>query len=320
MKKINVERASIEVFGGCNYECVMCPQSSGRGTSWTRKMPLDHFAYLLDQLDGKPLIQLEGSGEAFMAKDLHLYIEECKKRNMPTFVKTNGSFKKESLDRCLSAGLTYIRFSVIGYDRRSYKKHMSVDNFNTVLDNILYCKEQISRHNYNCAASIYHLVTGEIDKDDEIQLYQKIAEYTSCLSYVWKMHNWSGNRDINSRSIMHERKSCGRPFANEITIRAGGEPGRTGAITPCTQTLGPPNEQESVLGYSDRESLYDIWNGDLYNNLRKKHREKDFDSISYCKNCDFLYDDPEVLVWTNDKTAKVGQIQGTDINLLEDFE
>ena len=132
------------------------------------------------------------------------------------------------------------------------------------------------------------------------------------------MHNWSGNLDIDARNLFKEKRSCGRPFADEITIRAGGEPGRIGAVTPCTQTLGPPNEKDSVLGYSDRESLYDIWNGQLYNELRHKHSVRDFDSISYCKNCDFLYDDLEVLVWTNDVNAKVGQIQGTDLNLLEE--
>ena len=31
--------------------------------------------------------------------------------------------------------------------------------------------------------------------------------------------------------------------------------------------------------------------------------KKDFDSIEYCKNC-ILYEDPEVLVWSNDPEAR----------------
>ena len=34
----------MEVFGGCNYTCQMCPQSNpGRGKNFTRKMPLKEF-------------------------------------------------------------------------------------------------------------------------------------------------------------------------------------------------------------------------------------------------------------------------------------
>ena len=47
-------RAVIEVFGGCNFKCDMCPQSVGRGKDWTRKMPLDLFENILKQLNGKP--------------------------------------------------------------------------------------------------------------------------------------------------------------------------------------------------------------------------------------------------------------------------
>ena len=43
-------------------------------------------------------------------------------------------------------------------------------------------------------------------------------------------------------------------FAPEITIRAGGEKGRTAAIVPCCQTLGPPNEEKSILGHLDKEN------------------------------------------------------------------
>ena len=47
----------------------------------------------------------------------------------------------------------------------------------------------------------------------------------------------------------------------------------------------------------------------------KAHEEKNFDKIDYCKNCDFLYDDPEAIVWTNDKNHKLYNMLGTG----EDF-
>ena len=52
--------------------------------------------------------------------------------------------------------------------------------------------------------------------------------------------------------------------------------------------------------------------GKKYEELREAHNEKDFDRIEYCKNCDLLYEEPESLVWTNDKSAEVGQVLGAD--------
>ena len=49
---LELKRVVMEVFGGCNYTCQMCPQSNpGRGKNFTRKMKLSEFEKTLDQLD-----------------------------------------------------------------------------------------------------------------------------------------------------------------------------------------------------------------------------------------------------------------------------
>lgn len=131
------------------------------------------------------------------------------------------------------------------------------------------------------------------------------------------MHNWSGNYNPDYVRDTSKRRTCGRPFAPEITIRSGGIAGLKGAVTPCCQTMGPPNEGKSVLGHTQIQTIEEIWYGDEYNNLRKAHEMGDFDSIDYCKNCDFLYEDPEVLVWSNDKTASTDHMLGTNFSLRD---
>ena len=85
-----LKRVVLEVFGGCNYTCQMCPQSTpGRGSSFTRKMPLKDFKKIIDDLVpkyGKPQINLEGSGEPTMAKDLPDYIKAVKEKNLKCFM------------------------------------------------------------------------------------------------------------------------------------------------------------------------------------------------------------------------------------------
>ncbi len=306
---IDVQRAVIEVAGGCNYKCQMCPQTTGRGKEWTKKMPLKSFENILQQLEPNPetVIQLEGSGEPTLAKDLPKYIELCNKYGFKSYMFTNafrlkGQYMKDVVD----AGIDFIRVSVIGYNREKYIEWMAADNFDAIIDNVTALQE----YSKTCTVSSYHLILDNHQMEYEVEQYRKnFIDVVGTEAYIWKQHNWSGNWQpvyVRDTSV---RKSCGRPFANEITIRANGK------VTPCCQTMGPPNEEKSVLGDTNSEKLVDIYHGELYNQLRLKHAFKQFDDIEYCKNCDFLYDDPEVLVWSNNADFKVKQMLGTRINL-----
>jgi len=311
----DLQRAVIEVFGGCNYTCAMCPQTNpGRGKEWTRKMPLPLFEEILDQLPGKPIVNLEGSGEPTMAKDLPKYIQACTDRGLKSYIYTNGFRLKDQFMRdCVNAGLSYARFSVIGYDPVTYKKWMDSDNFDAVMENIAAIQAYGGTE-----ISTYHLILDEHDIPVEIQKYREnVIDRHNTIGYIWKMHNWSGNYEPGYERKIDKRRSCGRPFSPEIVVRAGGNDGHRAAVTPCCQTLGPPNESKSVLGHLDHQSLEEVWNGELYEDLRKAHREKDFDRIDYCKDCDFLLHDGDALVWTNDPKAELEHMLGTSFSLKE---
>tara|TARA_X000000368_G_scaffold211629_1_gene167252 strand:+ start:1114 stop:2115 length:1002 start_codon:yes stop_codon:yes gene_type:complete len=324
-KKVELKRVLMEVFGGCNYTCQMCPQSTpGRDTSFKRKLPLKDFEKILDKITpeyGKPVIGLSGSGEATMAKDLADYIKIVKKRNLSVFIYTNGArVVGDYMKSLVDAGIDLIRFSIIGYNQEVYKKWMNSDNFDLVLKNAKEANDYIKKSNSNCKISTYHLITDNNKIDMEKEKYQKIIKDLDCYGYIWKMHNMSGNyaNSENPRNAK-EKVSCGRPFAPELTVRAGGEPGRLGAVTACCQTLGPPNESKSIMGHLDTESFEEVYFGKRYENLRRVHKEKKFDELDYCKDCDFLFNEPESLVWTNDKDYKLGQMLGVskDFNLVE---
>jgi MoaA/NifB/PqqE/SkfB family radical SAM enzyme len=319
---LKLQRIVMEVFGGCNYTCQMCPQSNpGRGKNFTRKMPLDEFEKILDKIVpkyGSPVINLEGSGEPTMAKDLDKYIVAVKKRGLKCYMycngaRLNGKFMKNVID----AGIDFIRFSVIGYNKEKYKKFMDVDNFELILSNIREIKKYIEQAKSQCRIATYHLITNNEELDFEVEEYKKnIINNLDTIGYIWKMHNWSGNYDNLNPRIKTERRTCGRPFAPELTVRAGGDQGRTGAVVPCCQTLGPPNEAKSILGHLDKDTFEEVYFGKQYQDLRLAHENKNFDSIEYCKNCDFLYEDPEILVWTNDKKAKLHHMLGTDDDFI----
>jgi len=322
MSDLKLKRIVMEVFGGCNYTCQMCPQSNpGRGANFTRKMKLEEFEKTLDMIVpkyGNPQINLEGSGEPTMAKDLPKYVAAVKKRDLKCFMycngaRLNGQFMKDVID----AGIDFVRVSVIGYNREMYKKWMNVDNFNLILSNLSEINKYINVSDSKCQLSSYHLVTDNKNEKYEIDQYKKnvIEKVGLARSYIWKMHNWSGNYENTNPRLGIKKTSCGRPFAPEITIRAGGKEGRTSAMVPCCQTLGPPNEEKSILGHLDKQTFEEVYFGEEYEKLRDAHTREAFDEIEYCKNCDFLYQSKDILAWTNDKDAKLNNMLGTG----EDF-
>ena len=249
----------MEVFGGCNYTCQMCPQTNpGRGKSFTRKMPLADFKKILDQIVpkyGTPQINLEGSGEPTMAKDLPEYINAVKEKGLKCFMYCNGArLNGDFMKRVVDAGIDFIRFSIIGYNREKYKQWMNIDNFELIKQNIRELVNYIKSTNSECKVSTYHLITNNKEIEQEIVYYKNnVINELNVTSYIWKMHNWSGNFSNPNPRKKSSRKSCGRPFAPEITIRAGGAAGRTAAMVPCCQTLGPPNEEKSILGHLDKQ-------------------------------------------------------------------
>ena len=216
---------------------------------------------------------------------------------------------------CVDAGLSMARFSVIGYNKQTYKKMMNRDGFNFVKENMIKMQNYIAKSNSSCIVASYHLILDDQNLKYEVQKYiSNIIEPTQSQASIWKQHNWSGIYD-NPDKRKGLRKTCGRPFAPEITIRAGGVNGKLGAVHPCCQVLG--NDVIATLGHVSDDSIKTIWNNDKYQELRSAHLEKRFDDIEYCKNCDFLVDDPEVLVYNSNEDVELHHMIGTSFSLDE---
>lgn len=319
-----VDRAVIEVNGGCNYTCEMCPQTNpdgstgARGKNWLKKMSLADFEYVVSECAaaGLNVVNLEGSGEPTLARDLPKYIEIVRKHGARAFIYTNGyNLAGKYMMNCVDAGLSLARFSIIGYDKETYKKWMNRDAFGWVKANALAMSEYITLKNSDCVVASYHLILNNQNVDSEVQLYREnFIDPVGSYAEIWKMHNWSGVYDVDYKR-KGKKRTCGRPFSPDLTVRAGGTNGTKLSIAPCCQTLG--RDDDADLGSIDNIPLVDVWNGEKYQWLRQMHAEERFEEIPFCKDCDFLYEDNEVLVWKNNELVQIDKMKGTMFTLKE---
>ena len=308
MKKIR--QLDMELAGGCNYSCDMCPQSSGREKEFNKLLKWETFVKIVDNAieHGVETISLHGGGEPTLNKRFMDCVRYIKERNIHCSTISNGYKLNDKLIQEISeSGLDVIRISAVGYDSETYDKWMKVrkkdtsDRFFRVRENIRKLVEACK--GTNTEVSIQHLIIDINKKDYEVEQYKKNwVDYTGAKSEIWLMHNWSGEYDVVYERRKDKRRGCGRPTSPMLQVRAGGLGKHQGAVVPCCMVLG--NDVEATLGHLDVNTIQEVLDGDKYQELIKAHEEERFDDISYCKNCDQLYEVPESLVWTNIESRK----------------
>ena len=278
-------------------------------------MKIDEFERIVAELSehGLNVVNLEGSGEPTLNKKLPEYIKIVKKYGAKAYAFSNGyRMQGDFMKRCVDAGLDFFRFSIIGYDAEQYNKwmHNTVGgNYGIVLNNLKNMQEYVEESGADTTVATYHLILDQEKIDYEVEQYKKIVEWAGVKTEIWKMHNWSGiYKPTEDRK--GKVKTCGRPFSPDLVIRAGGLDGKTGAVNPCCQVLG--RDEEAVLGHFSDQTFEEIWYGKEYEQLREDHTTGNYPD--YCKGCDFLLDDPEVLVYSNHKRSLYKMV-GTDFNL-----
>jgi hypothetical protein len=313
--RIEIKQLDMELNGGCNYACPMCPQAHGRERDFLKKLPFPIFAKIVDDAAqyGLDTVSLHGSGEPTLNRDMPSFVKYVRDRGLRCLSFTNGLRLDEKMSRGLiEAGLDVLRISCIGYDRESYAHWMSQDTFDKVRENVQRFVALNAEIGGRAQVHLYHLITDLARIDEEIALYRNNwIEATGALGEIWLMHNWAGSEielGYHRETMVATRatrRSCGRPFSPLLQVRAGGLDGHHGAVVACCMVLG--KDSEAVLGHLDSQSIREVVEGAAYDALRRAHREERFDDIPYCKGCDQLYDVPESLVWCNVPGRSYGQ-------------
>lgn len=328
---LRIEQLNIEVAGPCNLQCVTCPQArvnGGREKDFRRLMTLKEFKTVLDDAwqyrppDRPMCISLHGSGEPTLNRELPEIIQYAKAKGhkeSDTYVSffTHGNNLNPYLSsKVIEAGINEVTVSFIGYDRESANRSMVGGDFDWVMNNIRAFQDILRSGNYShTKINTRHLIIDYARKEWEVIEYQRnIINPLGVESEIWLQHNWDGHyvtlgssREEMAKARGLTRRSCGRPHANYLEVRAGGIGAHKLAVVACPIVLG--RDSAGTLGHLDTQTIAEVVAGSLYEKLRYSHDEKQFDG-TFCEGCDYLYPDlKEVLVWSNKPGRKVGQSQ-----------
>ena len=271
----------LDLTSFCNHTCVFCSNPHIKNKQYMEDdmvMRVLREAYECGVRD----LGLYATGESFLVKKLPEYVAEAKKIGYEyLFITTNSALATpERVKPVLDAGLDSIKFSISAGRRETYKLIQGKDDFDKVLENLKWVSQYRKESGLNYRMYVTMVYTNKTE--EEVEILRNIVEP---LIDEWDPHplnNQCGNmfennelgdiNDQNPRARGHT-EICFQPFKS-FTVTP------EGLISACVLDYS----KDLIAGDLTKNSLKEIWEGEIYKNFRKRHLNKDLKGL-ICYNC-----------------------------------
>lgn len=271
----------IDFTSFCNHKCIFCSNSRLKNKKFME--PAMVVRVLNEAYEsGIRDLGLYATGESFLVKNLAEYITLAKKIGFNyLFITTNGALvTPERAKPVLDAGLDSIKFSISAGTRESFLKVQGVDDFDKIIENLKWVSKY--RQESGLKYRIYvTMVFTDLTKE-EVPILKEIV-----LPYIdeWDPHpmnNQCGNLYENNKLGLIEANNprargkmdiCFQPFKG-FTVTP------EGYVTACVLDYS----KDLIVGDLNKFSMKEIWTGDVYKAFRKRHLDKNLNTL-ICDNC-----------------------------------
>ena len=286
---------NIETTNACNMKCEMCPRTSMM-TRPIETMDLAVFKKIIDQI--RPfnnsewetwqtfveksyqisrhdisenhfflhiipkVLVLHGYGDPLLDKWMPERVRLLSERGIPSYFSCNpANINIAKTREMFENGLGYIKYSVESTDDQRHKEiRGSCSNFNESYENILEILELKKKYGYQTVIVITMLNLNKPWQLEEFEKLRKCFEGQDVYIYLKSQdQQWYQDQKHETQSI-HWTEFCQFPWSS-MTIKSNGE------AAMCVEDFN----NEIILGDVEKDSLYDIWNGELYSRLRQDH-------------------------------------------------
>lgn len=273
---------AIETILSCNAKCEMCYHNI---KNLHGIMTMKLFRKIIDDCKRNKIdyITMNVYGEPLLDPNFIERVKYLRKHGMSYRFSTNGSLmtKEKSIELIELGGLREVIFSVMGYDKKVYKKMMGLDKDNTyknILDFISLNKE---------TSVMISIVKTNINKDD-IKDFVKFWRGQDVdrvrISDLWDRVGEKDITEIGELNELHRKGSWLSPCRQvweKVYIYYDGR------VSPCCNDA---DLRELIIGNINNQTLKEIYGGKIIG-LRKMHLEDKRKQHPICGKC------PDHCVW-----------------------
>ncbi len=272
----------IETNTACNATCIMCPYPEVSKELPAGRMDRALYDSILDQCASEPSVwRLEPflNNEPFTDVRMVEWIALAKQRVPQALVTvtTNGSLVTPKIaDRLVQSGLDAIWFSFNGSTKATYERIMglSFDKVKSNIDYLLAVKPASLRVFTN-------MIETEPMKDEiaeNIAHWRGLGVESGSSPLVNRAGNVRNFDDLNYQPVGADAVRICDLLFHKMYI------GYNGDVLLCCMDW----RRRVVLGNVRRQSLREIWHGDLYRHYRQLHVEGRARELDLCRECTYV--------------------------------
>lgn len=263
----------VETTAKCNIYCPMCPRETHPQPK--EDMDEDVFRRLVDQSAGAAEhMMLIGLGEPLLDARIFDRIAWCERHGISTLISTNGTLLDEkAARRLLDSPLSHITLSFDGFSRETFEYYRKGAKFERVRENFVrFCR---MKHERGARLTITVQMVRMDGNRHEEEAFRRF---------------WSRVPGVDLIRIKDDETNLLRP---EPAARSGKHPchylwrgamyvKHNGDVYPCCQSYmldGAP------VGNLRRQTLREIFNGPVMQQMRRLHAEGRSGEIDICARC-----------------------------------
>jgi radical SAM protein with 4Fe4S-binding SPASM domain len=254
------------------------------------------FLYIIPKV-----IQLHGYGDPLLDKNLGNVVKVLEEYGFESYFSCNpANIDVERTEEMMEAGLDYLKYSFESTDDLKFKDiRGNAANFTEAYEKTLEVLKIKEERGFDTTIIITMIDVGHDEaQQEEFKRLSRVFEEQNVYIYLksedqqWYRKDESlkeylevRGRDVPSQeqefygtNAIHWSEFCKHPWMS-ISVKSDGE------IHMCMEDYN----NEIFLGDSYKKSLYDIWNGELYDKFRRDHFE-----LTPCIKCTEECDMPKI--------------------------
>ena len=266
----------IEISSVCNLRCVMCYQKdktfSSKSNGFMGYMNFELFKKIIDEVEGKiEAVTFASRGEPTLNPELEKFLKYSEGKFLGLKLNTNATILSEKIiNSLLSSDLETLVFSIDAANKEMYEKIRVNANFEKIIKN-LKMFNKIKNENYK-KSKLKIRISGVLINDK--QNLKEIKSFYSGLADEFAFVNYNPWESAYENDINDIEEPCTDLWRRMFVWWDG-------KVNACDY------DYKSTLSAWNAKSMSirDIWNSEIYNNLRNKHLTKNRKSIEPCARC-----------------------------------